>query len=180
MMNFKDFFRQFLTERTNVSKGCAMAYFEKDTLDKFQKQIETTDLYDEEGFGLEGEPHCTLLYGFLKDNDPQDIIDTLKLFNYPKSVKLINCSLFENDDYDVLKFDVQDDSGVLEVVNSTLEHRHKYENDYPDYHPHCTVAYLQKGMGKKYVKMFGDKELTVDIQKMVYSDTDNKVKSFRP
>ena len=55
--------------------------------------------------------------------------------------------MFENEVFDVLKFDV--DSEDLHEYNG---HFAKLPNSdsYPDYHPHCTIAYLNKGMAKNY------------------------------
>ena len=57
MKNFLDFF----LERTNVSKGCAMLYFDFPDMEKIHDMIDDDDLYEEEGFGLEEETHLTLL-----------------------------------------------------------------------------------------------------------------------
>mgnify|MGYP003352094323 CR=1 FL=1 len=34
-----------------------------------------------------------------------------------------------------------------------------YTNDYPDYKPHITIAYVKKGLGKKYLDIFNNKSL---------------------
>jgi hypothetical protein len=46
--------------------GCVMLYFDFPLMDKIHNVIDPKDIYYEEGdrsFGLEDEPHTTLLYG---------------------------------------------------------------------------------------------------------------------
>jgi len=45
-----------------------------------------------------------------------------------------------------------------------------HTTDYPDYHPHMTIAYVKKGMGKKYAEDLKDFSITPD--KFVYSKID--------
>jgi 2'-5' RNA ligase len=89
---------------------------------------------------------------------------------YPVTYTLTGLSLFENEEYDVLKCSV--DSESLHALNKQareLEHT----NNYPDYIPHLTIAYLNPGEGKKYLKMKSpifDKELKSD--RFIFSDKD--------
>lgn len=165
--------KYLLVERSGgISKGCAMLYFNLPEMEKIHSMIDKEDLYDEPGFGLETEPHCTLLYGFHdEDCDAKDVLNDISKMKMPAEIKLVNASLFEND-YDVLKFDVKSPENELHEVNQMLTGKYPYTNDFPDYHPHCTIAYIKKGEGKKYVEKFKDLELTVNPHKVVYSDKD--------
>lgn len=96
--------------------------------------------------GLEDEPHCTILYGFENDVELDSLIHLL-----PKQDEL-NCytkhiSLFENEN-DVLKFEII--SPELQKLHEAVK---KFPNNYkyPDYKPHCTIGYLKKGEGEKYI-----------------------------
>ena len=141
--------------------GCVMLYFEPNNeIVEFQKRISPEDLYTEDangGYGLETEPHCTLLYGLHEEVELEDVENTLSnsVFGY---CRIHNPSLFENEKFDVLKFDVgyaHRGGAFLHNANrmlTTLPHT----TSYPDYHPHMTVAYLKPGMGKKYVENLGD------------------------
>jgi 2'-5' RNA ligase len=128
--------------------------------------IKDEDLYIEsEKYGKENEQHITLLYGLLtgkyNDDDVEKILSDYTKINF--SIKGIG--IFENPDkpYDVVKFDiVSDDCGK---VNEALKQL-PYENDFPDYHPHMTLAYVKKGLGNKYKKDFSN----------VYDDYSTKVK----
>lgn len=163
-----------LAERKNVSKGCAMIYFKSSVLDKLQKEIEKDDLYIKDGdFGLETEPHVTLLYGFVDDPNPKDIINHIEEYDIPEHLSLGGISLFENE-YDVLKIDMKKE-GFLTDVNKSLRQKFEYENDYDDFHPHCTIAYIKKGKGQKYVDMFKDFDQSdFGVKKIVYSDANMK------
>jgi 2'-5' RNA ligase len=173
-------FESWLLEKEgdSYSYGCAMLYFKNPEMEKIQSQIEEDDIYEEEGdrtFGLEDEPHVTLLYGLhsndIEDSDVMETIKGIKIGN----ITLENISLFENDKYEVLKFDAQSD--CLHEINKELCDNFPYTNDFPDYHPHSTIAYLKKGTGKKYVEKFSGISNTVTPDQIVYSKPDgSKVK----
>ncbi len=157
--------------------GCVMLYFKVPTLKDFTSKIEDVDVYDEEGFGIETKSHVTLLYG-LHDEEIKDVdvFDLVLKEEYPNLI-LISPSLFENKDYDVLKFDVKypkNEDKVLHKVNKELMDEFPYTTDFPKYHPHCTIAYLKVGKGKKYVEMFKDAEIEVHPNKIVYSKSNGE------
>jgi 2'-5' RNA ligase len=58
-------------------------------------------------------------------------------------------NLFENEQFDVLKFNVVSDPG-LQQLHDELSKLPNNDN-FPTYTPHITIAYLNKGEGKKYV-----------------------------
>jgi 2'-5' RNA ligase len=67
----------------------------------------------------------------------------------------------------VLKFDVEsEDLNKLNKVFSDYPNTNKF----PDYHPHCTIAYLKSGKAAKYIKKAKDL-VNMDIKpdKIVYS-----------
>jgi 2'-5' RNA ligase len=86
----------------------------------------------------ESEPHVTALYGLLT-KDPDDIKPILKEFTEIYG-KLGPMSLFKNDEFHVLKIGVE--SPTMHRLNKRLRTL-DYENDYPDYIPHVTIAYLK-------------------------------------
>jgi 2'-5' RNA ligase len=167
-------------DKKKYNYGCVMLYFKVPELEDYISKIEDKDVYDEKGYGIETKSHITLLYGLHDDEiKEKEVFDLLLKYEYP-DLLLVKPSLFENDDYDVLKFDVKypkKTEKILHIVNKELEDTFPYTSDYPDYHPHCTIAYLKKGEGKKYVEMFKDAEITVHPEKIVYSKADGKKKS---
>lgn len=157
--------------------GCVMLYFKVPTLKEYTTKIEDEDVYDEEGFGIETKSHVTLLFGLHdKEIKDEDVFSLVMKEHFPDLI-LNNPSLFENPEYDVLKFDVkypegEDDEKILHKVNNKLTKTFPYTTDFPKYHPHCTIAYLKKGKGKKYVEIFKKSEIKVHPNKIVYSKSD--------
>ena len=171
MKTYKQFLEMAVTEkRQTYDYGCAMVYFEAPELLELHKEIDSEDVHEN---GIETEPHTTLLYGLHSDDIPEeDVLKICKEANY-EPIKLDNISLFTNPEFDVLKFDAH--SEVLHKVNSELT-KLPHTTDYPDYHPHATIAYLKPGKGKDYVKKFKDKTILVKPKEIVYSKADgNKI-----
>jgi DNA-directed RNA polymerase subunit beta len=87
--------------------GCLMIQFSIPNWDSILDNIDEEDIFDDEQneFGLEYEPHVTILYGFHDDTD----IDKLKSMIPDKefSIELTGVSAFKSKEYDVLKFDVK-------------------------------------------------------------------------
>lgn len=135
--------------------GCLMVVFDID--DKSWQQVcdkinFANDVYDDGSgkYGTEKEPHVTVLYG-LHDNEfsIDDLKSALPEIGRMTAI-LTGISCFEQPEYDVLKFDV--DAPMFHSTNSGLRSKFPYTTDFPDYHPHLTLAYLNKGMGKKYMQ----------------------------
>ena len=126
--------------------GCALLHLPDDLATKIHNlsaEIADKDLTDK---GIEDEPHTTALYGFT-DDDPAAIKKLIKGFGEIE-IEIGECSLFENDDADVIKFEVK--SQKLHKLNkllATLPH----ENTHPDYKPHITIAYVKSGKGQRYL-----------------------------
>jgi len=133
------------------------------TLAKFQERIDKNDLDTK---GLETDPHITLLYGLQPEVTEQQVKEKLKPINF-SSVSLFNVSIFEGP-ADVLKFDVEESGGVYEANKALCEL--PYTSDFPDYHPHVTIAFIKKGLGKKYVDMFKNEKLNTPSKGVIYKN----------
>lgn len=161
---------------STYSRGCAMLYFDF-PIEELHKQINEEDIYTEEGdntYGLEDEPHITLLYGLDEDVTPDQIKEITDKIVWGDKIILRNASLFESDKYDVLKFDTRyptKGGAFMHNCNRELS-KLPHKNDYPDYHPHSTIAYLKKGMGKKYVESLKGLEYEVKPNHVIYSAPD--------
>lgn len=156
--------------------GCVMLYFQFPKMTELHKIINPNDIYEADingGYGLETEPHCTLLYGLHDGVSLENVTSILDNFKFGEC-KIYNPSLFENEDFDVLKFDVgytTRGGAFLQKANIELAKLPNTQT-YPDYHPHMTVAYLKPGMGKKYVDLISksaEPEFIVQPDYAVYS-----------
>lgn len=143
--------------KSTYEYGCVMLYFNFPEINKIHNVIDPSHIYIEDGdttYGLEDEPHTTLLYGLHDEVTLSDVSSVLDNYTY-YTCKIHNPSLFENEKYDVLKFDVVGDN--LHETNTDLK-QFPFTSNYPNYHPHLTVAYLKRGMGRQYVDMLNNEE----------------------
>lgn len=151
--------------------GCVMLYFDFPQINKIHDSIHTDDIYIEDGdnsYGLEEEPHTTLLFGLHNGVTTEDVTNVLKKFKYGEC-KIHNPSLFENENYDVLKFDVE---GVNLHETNELLRDFPHTNNFPDYHPHLTIGYIKSGMGKKYIDKLNGHEYMLSPKEAIYSKPD--------
>lgn len=163
--------KKIKNEEKKYPYGSAMLHFNFPDMKIFHERIQADDLTED---GLETEPHVTILYGLHSDDiNDEDVIRSCT--TGVSSILLHNVSCFENEDYDVLKFDVR--SSFLHDMNKELV-KLPHTNDYPDYNPHCTIAYLKSGKGKKYIEEFGERSYEVFPTKVIYSKPDGtKIRS---
>jgi 2'-5' RNA ligase len=90
-------------------------------------------------------------------------------------VKLTNVSIFDNDDYDVLKIEVESDA--LNKLNQAISDNLDCTDTHPTYNPHVTVAYLKKGRGKKYTDSKDFEDATFTFNELHFKDAkENKSK----
>lgn len=158
-------------EKQTYDYGCAMLYFNFPEMEKIHTLIDPVDIYTEEGdrsYGLEDEPHTTLLYGLHEGVSDQDIKNVLGKFEFGPCI-IQNASTFNNEKYDVLKFDVKGDN--LHEANEELK-KYPYTSNFPDYHPHMTIAYLKPGTAKKYVDELKGQEFELTPTHAIYSKPD--------
>ena len=174
MKRYVKLFEEFslvLENRNEHPYGCSMVFLRYPELFKIQDAINPDDLHDN---GFEDEPHVTLLYG-IHDGGEHDELSKEKLAEIidiskptlDEAVILKGVSAFENDEYDVLKFDAE--SPALREANKKLSN-FPNSNSFPDYKPHVTIAYLKSGKAKDYIEKFKDiKDVELSPEKIVYS-----------
>jgi 2'-5' RNA ligase len=161
---------KILTEAKKYEYGCVMLHFTFPEMKEIHELIDPDDLYEEEGqeYGLETEPHCTLLFGLHEGVPTKDIDKVLGEFTF-YTCKAHNVSLFKKDNYEVLKFDIVGDN--LEEANKKLK-KFPYTSEDSEYKPHMTIAYLKPGTGEKYVKKLKSEKYWLAPQYAIYSKPD--------
>jgi 2'-5' RNA ligase len=140
-------------------------------------KISSEDLYKEsegDNFGIQKNPHLTLLYPITKIVDVDEIKSIIRsVVKDEIPVKIQGIDLFENQNYDVVKFNVLPND-ILNNLHDELKLRVPNNDRYEVYNPHITLAYAKKGLGQKYV----DPNYNYDfksIDKIIYTrpnDTD--------
>ena len=138
-----------LSENRHVEKGCLMAYVDPtyglQILKVGRRAIPSSILYtdpEDPTYGYDNEPHVTLKYGFEPDLDRNTIAEILK-GTKPFNVVLTSLNQFQNEKYDVVKFEVQ----KCPILTELRRRCDGYPNtdSYTDYKPHMTLAYVKKG-----------------------------------
>lgn len=118
--------------------------------------------------GRETKPHVTVLYGLHKSD--ADSVKQVLAKKPAGNMTVGGLSLFTNDRrHDVLKADIN--SPLLQELHESLKQL-PHTSKFKDYAPHMTIAYLKKGMGKKYV---GKMDLAGEqhpVDRVTFSSTD--------
>lgn len=161
--------------KSSADKGCLMAMIlnpERQSLLNFGKKlVKDEDLYivDDE-FGREEETHVTILYGFVPDLEKEQIIEILNDIKEPFTVTLTGIDTFKNkkEGFDVVKFSVE--SPILRQLN-TKASRYPNQNDFPDYKPHMTIAYVKPNTFKHPKSGL---KIVVPIKQICYSSSEKK------
>jgi 2'-5' RNA ligase len=152
---------KFSSTQVNLPKEIA------DKIFAFGRRIPDKDLADN---GRETEPHITIKYG-LHGWDSKFVEEALA-GEGPVTVKFGKVSLFENDDFDVVKVDVE--SPGLHRLNKKIAESQPNTETFPDYKPHITIAYVKKGKGKRYVGKGRLEGKTVTLSSVTFSGRDGE------
>ena len=166
--------RELLNEREEqIEYGVLMLFIDIPMWKKITSIIKKDDIYKKDDeFGIETEPHVSILYGFHNNVDADKVFDLYKE-NFdlkPIEISVEGISTFENEEFDVVKIDVS--SKILTKMNSVMR---KLPNTttFPKYDAHITLAYVKKGRGKDYVKSF-KKNNTLVGNELVFSTKEEK------
>jgi len=167
-MKYIDTFSIWESKNNDIKYGCLMLYFNIDNWKTIIENIvDKNDLHEK---GYEEECHVTILYGFLNDTNPNKVLDKCKTFP-ALSVFANKIGIFENEKFDVVKFDIQND--LLKELHEDLKEDFNTNVQY-SYTPHVTIAYVKKGLGSKYVQVLNE-QIKMTSSNFVYSD-ENKNK----
>ena len=138
-----------IVENRHVEKGCLMAQVDAKYAPRILKLGRTvipenllyTDPNDPT-YGYDDEPHCTIKYGFEPDLNKMEVAKILKGIK-PFKIVLKSLNQFQNENYDVIKFEVQRCPTLTELRRRCDGYPNS--DNYPDYNPHMTLAYVKKG-----------------------------------
>jgi hypothetical protein len=141
-----------------------------------ENMIDKEDIYDDGSgsYGIESNPHVTILYGLHENVKRTDFEKFLVPIRHIKC-KSSKISIFPGSEFDVVKFDIE--SNYLEKMNSEIRENCDYTTDFPEYKSNMTIAYVKPGTGKKYVKKLRN-PLIITPTDYIYSATDGKEETF--
>lgn len=131
-----------------------LTYNMPDFIKELQAKIPQEELYvggegEQDRYGLEKDSHISVLPCLSNNTKLTELIPELPELS-TLGTNLVNISVFECDDYDVLKADVVFDSPI-KALNEELVKRFKTHSQY-EFHPHMTIAYMQKGKAAQYAQ----------------------------
>lgn len=160
--------KDFLNESEQYKFGCVMIEVPVSNWKEICASIDPEDIFKVEGdrsYGLEENPHITILYGLHKEVTIDQIKQVLEEFKDGIDIEIDGIGIFENKDFDVVKFNVVPTDSLQSLHNNLSELPNS--NEYPEYKPHITICYTKKGTGKKYIR---DWRYTVNnVNKLCYS-----------
>lgn len=132
--------------------------------------VEPEDVFDPDGeHGYSLYPHITVLYGLHHVDDPLKVLLYIDSITKSVAVEFTGISVFENEKFDVLKFDVE--SPQLVKCHKKIKGKFKCTEIFDDYKPHMTIAFLQKGTGWKYKNLsFSVPKMNIDLMRFTNTD----------
>lgn len=159
--------------------GCIMLILDIPKWNTIISKIKTNDIFEkpyDNSFGIEIEPHITIKYGLSDKINYEDIFKFINEFVDDKiNFKIKGIDLFQNEEFDVLKFNVESDE--LTMLNNKISENFEYVDRYKGYKPHITIAYLKSGSGKKYLNNI-NKDILFSASMLKYSNKTNNIKEF--
>lgn len=139
----------------NKFTGCVMLSIPmmNEVIEKLQKEIKKVMVRngyrENEDYEFETYPHITVAFGINVDTDTNVIKEIVG--NRPSYFQITELSLFDNENFDIIKFDIM--SADLRILNQIIKSKMEVKSDYPGYHPHLTVAYVPKGLGVEIITL---------------------------
>lgn len=125
--------------------------------------------------GRESNIHITIKYGI----HISDFTEVRNFFINEKSIEITlgKITLFEADDYDVVKIDVS--SPDLYRFNRVISENFEVTDTHSEYHPHVTLCYVKKHTGLPYKGREDFMGRKIILDSIVFSGKDNRKTSFK-
>jgi len=141
-----------------------------------QYYIPDMELYwkpDDSSFGRQYQIHVTVKYG-LHTNNPLDILRLAQSKRVtPFLVHLGKVNIFdESSNYDVVTIECSGEG--LIALNDLVSSSFINSDTHPEYHPHATVAYVKKGMGRAHIGSSEFEGLEARIDRLTFSAKDGR------
>jgi len=157
--------------------GCVMIYPNVENWDETTSMISPNDVYKTAPrYGIETDPHVTLLYGLHPDVTKEDVKRVVNRFKKRKfNIKVDGIGKFDENKFSVVKLNI--DSNILHQMNAELK-KLPHTNKYQDYEPHMTIAYVKPGRADRYLSD-NYKETFTSIDRVVYKMTDGSKAIFK-
>ena len=169
---------QFIKESSGYEYGCVMIEVPVSNWNEITSYIDPEDIYTggDDTHGIQEFPHLTLLYGLHKEVTPEMVKSVFEGFTKDINIEVNGIGIFENNDYDVVKFNVNPDGALQELHDKLSELPNS--DQFPNYTPHITISYVKSGTGKKYVKPDYKYEVK-NVDKITYSMVDGNEIKFK-
>lgn len=162
-----------LFERKKYEYGCVMVDISIKNWDEITSYIDKNDIYkvsDDDTYGIQQRPHLTLLYGLSSTVKPEQVKEKLKFLTDSFEININGIDIFENKKFDVVKFNIDICDELRNAFDSLSELPNS--NEFKNYKPHITIAYVKSGTGKKYVKP--EYKWKAKVNQVIYSESCGK------
>lgn len=162
--------------------GCAMIKVNIDNWNEIVSEISPYDIYRyySDIFGIQKNPHLSLLYGLHSEVSKSDVESCLTGIS-KINIEVDGLDFFKGKFKDILILRVKNNEKINSIYNclSKLPNSDRIAN----YTPHITIAYLKPGRAQKYTDekspfYLGDFNFEIDNIKEVYYST-NTGKEFK-
>lgn len=138
----------------NLNTGCLMLStpMMEEVVERMHDDLERILLSHgykrDEDFEFDKYIHITVAFGINIGTDINLIKEIVR--NRPSYFQITELSLFENENFDIIKFDIM--STDLRILNHIIKSKMEVKSTFYNYHPHLTVAYVPKGMGRELIE----------------------------
>jgi 2'-5' RNA ligase len=172
---------QFLNESLHkYAFGCIMFEIPISNWNEITSIIKDEDVYkDQDGqtYGIQDNPHLTLLYPVTENCDFEKVVSVLESVVDKKiDIKIDKIDIFENQKFDVVKYNVENNE-YLDNIHKKLKMFIPNDDRYDIYRPHITIAHVKSGTGRKYKKTFDQEEKesqSFSLNKITYVNSDGQ------